>query len=482
MTVGCLIRSKIDMSGANQLPLEIHDTDCNEAWDAVLALARDRAGRPIFESWIAELRPLEITDTEIVIGAPTEFKRNWVETKYAGLISECVEAAYGSFRQLRFVVSPALKETAASGTRKRKVEVVKPPAAPRQPDEDFFGTVPLNDRFTFETFIIGRSNRMAHAGAVAAAQNPGRQYNPLFLYGGAGLGKTHLMQAVGHAVRSANPNRRVAYLSAETFVTQYVSAIRERKMEDFRARYRHADVLLVDDIQFIADKERTEEEFFHTFNALRDMGRQIIVSSDVAPKELRLDERLRSRFEAGLITDIRPPELETRLAILQNRASQEGTVIPDDVLMYMAELIQSNIRALEGALIKLLAYASVTHSPITQQLAGDVLGNYFSRSPNRDRAITPDDIKRLVARGFDVSVEEINGTSRSKGIVLARQVAMHLMRELTGASLPEIGRAFGGKDHSTVVHACQKVKSLLMNDLDVARHVSKLMEDLRKPD
>ena len=350
----------------------------------------------------------------------------------------------------------------------------------RKTDEEFFGTVPLNERHKFDTFVIGASNRLAHAGAVAAARNPGGQYNPLFLYGGAGLGKTHLMQAVGQAYKASSPNRRVAYLSGETFVTQYVTAIRERKMDDFRRRYRHADIWLVDDIQFIADKERTEEEFFHTFNTLRDMGKQIVLTSDRAPKDLRLDDRLRSRFEAGLIADIGPPDLETRLAILHNKATTEGAPIPDDVLMYMAELIQSNIRVLEGALIKLLAYASITRSPITRQLAGDVLGTYFSRSPEKNRSVTPEDIKQMTATAFGVSVDDINGTSRTKGIVLARQVAMHLMRELTGASLPEIGRAFGGKDHTTVVHSCNKIKQMVVEDMEAAANVNRLLEDLRR--
>jgi chromosomal replication initiator protein len=469
------------------LEFDLPPSSDQEVWAAALELARERAGQPTFESWLRDLQPLSWLDGALTVGAPSEFKRAWVEKKYSSLLAQCVEAAYGSPLSLTFVVSegPAPKKTPAAAGRSVFVPRSVPAAAPRMaagvPDEVLFDTVPLNDRYTFDTFVVGACNRLAQAGAMASAQRPGSAFNPLFLYGGAGLGKTHLMHAVGHAAKAGNPGCRVAYISGETFTTQYVTAIRERNMDDFRRRFRAADIWLVDDIQFIADKERTEEEFFHTFNALRDTGKQIVLSSDRAPKDLRLDDRLRSRFEAGLIADIRPPELETRIAILQQKALEEGSAIPDDVLLYMADLIQSNIRVLEGALIKLLAYASITSSPITQQLAGDVLGSYFSRHKEEGKPVTAEDVKRLVADAFGVKVEEINGTSRTRPIVLARQVSMHLVRELTGASLPEIGRAFGGKDHSTVVHSCQKIRALLKNDLELAQRCAELMGQLKRP-
>lgn len=469
----------------SQLEFGIANTGTDEAWGAALALAQERAGKPTYESWLRDLRPQGVDGGMLVIGAPSEFKRAWVEKKYAALLAECAEAAFGQPVSLRFSVADG---PSPAQPVEMPVPVVEKPAARiverarpggDLPDDVYFGTVPLNTRYTFDSFVVGQSNRLAQAGAVAASEKPGGAFNPLFLYGGAGLGKTHLMHAVGHAAKRANPDCRVAYLSGETFTTQYVAAIRDRKMDEFRRRFRHADIWLVDDIQFIADKERTEEEFFHTFNTLRDTGKQIILSSDRAPKDLRLDERLRSRFEAGLIADIGAPDLETRMAILQRKSCIEGTPIPDDVLLYMAELIQSNIRVLEGALIKLLAYASVTRSPITQQLAGDVLGAYFARRGAEEKTVTPEDIKKMVAEAFGVSVEEINGTSRAKAIVLARQVAMLLVREVLGASLPEIGRVFGGKDHSTVVHACRKIKTLLQNDLDLAQRLARLMEQAK---
>jgi chromosomal replication initiator protein len=472
------------MNSAPQLLFELDVPAAQESWTATLELAREQASGATYESWLKDLRLVRYAEGELVVAAPNEFRRNWVEKKYASLLARCAEGAFGSRPRMRFVTECPSDDTnshvAAAGAKGGATRrIARPEPRERIPDEAFFGTVPLNPRYTFDTFVIGHSNRLAHAGAVAAAERPAGAYNPLFIHGGAGLGKTHLMHALGHAARSADPRRRIAYLSAEQFTTNYVSAIRERKMDEFRRRYRQADVWLVDDIQFIADKERTEEEFFHTFNALSDLGKQIVLTSDRPPKDLHVDERLRSRFEAGLIADIRPPELETRVAILQQKASLEHTTIPDDVLLYMAELIQSNIRVLEGALIKLLAYASISHSPITQQMAGDVLGAYFADRSGGRRGLQPEDVKRLVARAFGVSVEDINGTSRSKGIVLARQVAMHLIRELTGASLPEIGRQFGGKDHTTVVHACRKIKALLEADLQVARQVASITAELK---
>lgn len=474
------------MSTAPQLEFSLHDTTAQEAWHAALSLARERTGTATFESWLKDLSPCGAQNGALLVGAPSEFKRAWVEKKYAGILVECVEAAFGRPLPLRFILAEGECPESAPDREEppppvRRARAVRRPGE-GVPDDVFFNTVPLNDRYTFENFVVGASNRLAHAGAVAAAEKPGGAFNPLFLYGGAGMGKTHLMHAVGHAAKCANPRRRVAYVSAETFTTQYVAAIRERKMDDFRRRFRYADIWLVDDIQFIADKERTEEEFFHTYNTLRDTGKQIILSSDRAPKDLRLDDRLRSRFEAGLIADIGAPDLETRMAILQRKAMTEGTAIPDEVLLYMAELIQSNIRVLEGALIKLLAYASITHSPITQQLAGEVLGSYYTDRGGDPKSITADDIKQMVAQAFGVTVAEINGASRRKGIVLARQVSMHLVRELTGASLPEIGRSFGGKDHSTVVHSCQKIRAMLKSDLDLARQIAELTDQIRPLD
>ena len=391
----------------------------------------------------------------------------------------------------------------------------------------------LNTRYTFDTFVTGHSNRLAHAGAKAVAQSPGQVYNPLFLYGPPGLGKTHLMHSIGNEIVKAHGEGnggRIAYVSGESFTSHFIASLREQRAEEFRRTWNKVDVWLVDDIQFIAGKERTKEEFFHTFNMLYQSGKQIVISSDRSPRDLRMmDERLRSRFECGLIADIAPPDLETRLAILQRKAEIERTRIPDDVLLYMARLIQSNIRTLEGALVKLIAYASLVNSPVTTQLASNVLERYFisaglmegngassasagqkggfpaggggeGNGPLSDAAagstyaaqsfaayaglgassgITPEIVQRVVARRFGMTPDALTSKKRDRDVVAARQIAMHLMRELTTISLPGIGQLFGGRDHSTVMHSCDKVRSQLPLDDDLRTLVEDLMVQLR---
>ena len=358
----------------------------------------------------------------------------------------------------------------------------------------------LNPRYTFEAFVTGRSNRLAEGGAHAVAQAPGEVYNPLFLYGPPGIGKTHLMHAIGHEIAAQRGAEHVCYVSGEAFTTAFVKASRENKMEEFRRRWRNVDVFLLDDIQFIAGKDKTNEEFFHTFNALYQTGKQIVISSDRSPRELKMmDERLRSRFESGLIADIAPPDLETRLAILQKKAELERMRIPDDVLMYMARLVQSNIRTLEGALVKLVAYASLVNSPVTEELASDILARYFASagleisgdapialleaaqaasSGPRGR-ITAEIIQSVVARRYGLDPEALKGKKRDKETARARQVAMLLMRELTETSLPGIGQFFGGRDHTTVMHACTSLRDQLPADDTLRELVSELTTEIR---
>ncbi len=330
-------------------------------------------------------------------------------------------------------------------------------------------SLPLNERYVFETFLVGRSNRLAHAGATGVAERPGEVYNPLFLYGGPGLGKTHLMQGIAHTVRKRDPRARIAYVSAEYFAQHYISSINSHATEDFRRQYRDVDLWLVDDIQFIASKDHTKEEFFHTFNTLYQSGKQIVIASDRSPRELNtMDERLRSRFQSGLIADISAPELETRIAILQQCRQREGFVVANDVLDYIASAIQSNIRALEGALTKLIAYSSIHNTSATAELAQSVLSEYFIEKPIRSRKIGVDDVINAVAPYFGVAPAAIKGPNRNKDVSLARQVAMYLSREL----LPElnmktVGEAFDNRDHATIVYACQRVRGLMEVDTEL---------------
>ena len=341
-------------------------------------------------------------------------------------------------------------------------------------------SLPLNNRYVFETFLEGKSNRLAHAGATSVAEHPGDKYNPLFLYGGPGLGKTHLMQSIAHRMRQRQPNARVAYVSGEFFTQHYVTAIRDHATEEFRRQYRHVDVWLVDDIQFVAGKEHTKEEFVHTFNSLYQSGKQIVIASDRSPRELNtMDERLRSRFQSGLIADIGTPELETRIAVLQQCRQREGFVVADEVLDYIASAIQSNMRALEGALTKLIAYSSIHNTAASEELAQSVLSEYFIEKPLRSRKISVNDIIETVAPFFAVSPVGIRGPNRNKDVSLARQVAMFLCREL----LPElnttvVGVAFGDRDHATIVYACQRVKGLMELDPELKTLVQQVQKRL----
>ena len=370
-----------------------------------------------------------------------------------------------------------LKPATPSNTLPRpKTPVRKPEPKKRATSEIEIPSLPLNDRYIFENFLVGRSNRLAHAGALQVAANPGNVYNPLFLYGLPGLGKTHLLHAIAHAIRKTRPNDRVAYVSGEYFAQHYISALREHATEDFRRQYREVDVWLVDDIQFIASKEHTKEEFFHTFNTLYQTGKQIVIASDRSPRELNtMDERLRSRFQSGLIADIGAPELETRIAILQKCRLRENISIPDDVLEYIANAIQSKIRALEGALTKLIAYSSIMNVPISPRLAQNALSEYYIEKPVHTRVLTVDEILEVVSKEFGTTAAVLKGTSRNKEISLARHIAMYLCREmLPETNMRVIGGQLGGRDHSTIIHACQKIQLLLEVDTDLKSSTNRL--------
>jgi len=442
------------------------DYDIKDIWQRTLDVLQMEMSRPTFENWLKNIRPLSLERGVFTIGVPNEFVRDWLERRYAGLIRETVKRIVDRDVTVRFVVSPV--ESAQRATERKR-----PSRRATSSLSDEFEPLPLNPKYTFENFVVGSCNRFAHAAAMAVAKGD-TKYNPLFIYGGVGLGKTHLMQAIGHYVQKNRPNVRVAYISGETFVQHVVMAIREDKTAALRRRYRNMDLWLVDDIQFIAGKERTEVEFFHTFNALRETGKQIVMSSDRPPKDLRLiDDRLRSRFEAGLVADLKPPDLETRIAILQKKAEMEGEDVPDEVIVYIAERVRTNIRVLEGALTRVLAYSSLTGMPVTLELAKECLRDYSLG--DEERRVTIEDIQRVVCEHFGITLEELVGKRRSKDVVIPRQVGMYLARELTDASLPEIGQKFGGRDHATVLHACNKIRE----ELDRNKELATVVNDLR---
>ncbi|MDH7602594.1 MAG: chromosomal replication initiator protein DnaA [Armatimonadota bacterium] len=438
------------------------------AWEHVLDALSERVNKPSFESWIRTARPIAMDGSLVRLGTPSRFAKHYIETKHLDTIRDLLELELGQPLRVQIELVDATEPVLMVDRLPRK-PVQRPPA-----DEDEPLSQPLNKRYTFENFVVGPSNRLAHACAVSVAENPGKTYNPLFIYGGSGLGKTHLMQAIGHHIIESQPDLRVLYVSGETFTYHYITALREHKTAQFRRKYRDVDVWLVDDIHFLVGKERTEEEFFHTYNALYDTGKQIVLTSDRAPKELDLDNRLLSRFECGMIADIKPPDLETRIAIIQSKAASENMTLPYEVMLYIAGLITTNIRQIEGALIKLHAYASLMRAQVTQDLAQEVLGNYFT--PPSQAIVDAEKVQKEVARRFNLDVSDLKGPSRTKDVVIARQVAMYLMRQLTDWSLPAIGRAFGGRDHTTVLHACKCIAAKIALD----KAFCNLVEDLAK--
>jgi len=423
-------------------------------WERVLEYLRDNITETDFHTWFANVRPLGVDGDVLDIAVPSNFAGDWIQKHYGQLIHEALLRLGSSPSSFRLKV-----------VNQNKAAPLEEP--PRSPTATGGSRSRLNPKYTFESFVVGDGNKMAHAASRAVAETPGRAYNPLFIYGGVGLGKTHLMHAVGHYVRRHFPDLVVEYFSTETFTNDLISAIRSDRMNAFRERYRSVDVLLVDDVQFIAGKERTQEEFFHTFNALYEDGKQIILTSDRPPSEIEtLEARLRSRFGSGLLADIQPPDLETRIAILKMNAEKRGVHLSEEVLEFVARQVTSNIRELEGALMRLIAYASLSGVEITPQVAASALADLFQTA---SKGVGMEEILQGVADHFGVSPASLKSKGRSKEVVLPRQVAMFLIRQITGASLPEIGSFFGGRDHTTVLYATQKINRLLSEDPDLAR-------------
>ncbi|NMP20916.1 chromosomal replication initiator protein DnaA [Sulfobacillus harzensis] len=417
-------------------------------WADVVDRLKNELSTPSFETWVRSVVPKSLDDNVLTLEVPTEFTRELIAARYTDLMRDLVHNTFGQALDIRIMVAPPKPETVMPKESRSKVS-----ARESQPSEY---ASRLNPKYTFEAFVVGSSNRFAHAASLAVAEMPARAYNPLFLYGGVGLGKTHLMHAIGHVVLKQDAALRVLYVSAENFTNELINAIQDNKMVPFRNRYRTIDVLLIDDIQFVGGKERTQEEFFHTFEALHGAHKQIVISSDRPPKDIQyLEERLRSRFEWGLITDIQPPDLETRMAILSKKAQLENLSVPDEVIQFIASKIDTNIRELEGALIRVMAYGSITRQTLTPDLAYEALKDVIHET--RKKVITIRLIQEEVARHFDLRVEEFKAKKRTKAVAHPRQIAMYIARELTDASLPKIGEEFGGRDHTTVMHACEKV-------------------------
>jgi chromosomal replication initiator protein len=444
----------------------------NELWRSALETLERNFSKPVFEMWIKPMRFVSYNNDELHLAVHSKFAREWVGSKLQTQILDVLRQVFGAELELRLSVAEAAGDAGAT-----PVPVVGP-AATRAPEE--LRTANLNVRYTFEEFVVGNSNRFAHAAAQAVAGAPARAYNPLFLYGGVGLGKTHLMHAIGHRVLLDNSGANVVYVTCEKFTNEFIIALQNNRTPEFRNRYRQVDVLLIDDIQFLAGKETTQEEFFHTFNALHESGRQLIISSDRPPKEIQtLESRLRSRFEWGLLTDIQAPDLETREAILRKKAESEKIPVPDEVTSFIAKVIPSNIRELEGALIRVVAYASLTKSPITIDLAAEVLKSAVAQAPLQ--RITIGKIKDTVAGAHGLTVKEMDNGRRDQRLAAPRQIAMYIATELTQYSLPQIAREFGKKDHTTVMYARDKIKDQMQRDEAYRNKIRQLIAMCQNP-
>src|SRR6516225_5026131 len=453
-------------------------------WLQILAALEKKVIRQSFETWLKPTRYSHAAGRTLYVRVPSpEFQH--IGDKYGDLIQEAIDLQSLDFDDVSFVTAeedpsiPPQRRDGGFGPVPAHAPTAPPPTPSRAPEQarfDWSTAAQLNSRYTFDNFVIGNGNQFARAASLAVAERPSRAYNPLFLYGGVGMGKTHLMHAIGHEVKRRQPSSSICYVSAEKFTNEMITSLRNDRMTSFHDRFRTVDVLLIDDIQFIAQKERTQEEFFHTFNTLHESMKQIVIASDRPPKELaEIEDRLRSRFEWGLIADIQPPDLETKVAILQKKAEQEKVTLPTDVALYVASNIRSNVRELEGALIRLVAHSSLIGAEITLPYAQQVLKNFID---SQARKVTIESIQKATAEQFGLRLAEIKQKNNSRAIVYPRQIAMYLAKHLTEASLPEIGRQFGGKHHTTVLHSVEKIEEVRKNDKDLNRLLNKLTEQL----
>ena len=441
-------------------------------------IKKDLANDQTYNIWFAPVNLISISSDSIILEVPNKFSQGWLLDRYMPLLTTSIQKATGKELKIEFILSEGAENVSL---KKPKTEEPKKDAKPfwpftRQP-QDAAKEIGLSPKYTFDSFVIGPSNRFAHAASMAVSESPAKAYNPLFIYGGVGLGKTHLMHAIGQGAIHKSPKSKVLYISSEEFTNQLISAIQNRSTQKFREKYRSLDILLIDDIQFIAGKESTQEEFFHTFNALYDAHKQIVVTSDRPPKEIQaLEERLISRFAWGLVTDIQPPDFETRIAIIKKKSEKEAIVLPEDVFYFLAEKVKTNISELEGALIRVVAYAKLIGKEASLALANEVLKDMIIEG---EKKITIDLIQKKVSEYFDIKLSDMRAKKRSRAIAYPRQIAMYLARQLTDFSLPEIGDQFGGRDHTTVIHAYDKIENDLKDKAGLKTLVDKLIQNIK---
>lgn len=470
----------------------MENAQLHATWEEILKKLENSLSKMVCDTWLKPITPVKLTTTSLELGTPTDFSKDWIEKHYMQLI---VDASYEVTKAKLNIVITSFHLHDTDKEEQTQIPLIYPTTPTNNKQEETDKTtfinkdnsplpiVPgdsssLNPKYTFETFVTGNSNRFAHAAALAVAESPAKVYNPFFMYGGVGLGKTHLMHAIGHKILQNNPDMRVLYISSEKFTNELINSIRDGKPEAFRQKYRNIDVLLVDDIQFLSKKEHTQEEFFHTFNTLHDANKQIIISSDRHPREIQtLEDRLRSRFEWGLITDIQAPDLETRIAILRKKALLENLTVPNDVMVYIASRIDNNIRELEGALTRVMAFSSLNKQQITKELASEALKNVFTN--NENKTVTLELVQEIVSTYFKIDISEIIAKKRTRNLVFPRQIAMYLCRELTDASLPRIGEVFGGRDHTTVIHAYDKIEQECKTDKKLANTIKELTNKIK---
>ncbi len=451
-------------------------TDINIMWQQTLMEVEKKLSKPSFETWIKPIKPLAIQDNVFFISVPNDFSKNFIETRYCDLINSVLNNLSES--DLNYSVKLVI-ETDSSTSENSFVDVEKDKKSSVSSREFQSNKTWLNARYTFDSYVVGNGNRFAHAASLAVAECPAQAYNPLFVYGGVGLGKTHLLHAIGHFVLDHKPNSVVVYITSEKFTNEFINAIRDNRTLEFRNKYRNVDVLLIDDIQFLAGKEQTQEEFFHTFNSLHENNKQIAISSDRPPKDIpTLEDRLRSRFEWGLITDIQPPDLETRIAIIRKKASLENLELPNEVVSYIANEISTNIREIEGALIRVVAYSSLTGKRISLELAKEALKDILSQK--KQKTLSIEHIQNITADYFKIQPTDLKSKRRTKHITFPRQISMYLCRELTDFSLPKIGEDFGGRDHTTVMHAHQKISSEIIMDSELKKIINDLVQKVKK--